>query len=104
VAYTDKELVCQDCGQTFIHAGEEQEFFASKGYSEPKRCPSCRRARKQDRPGGGGGGGRDYGERQMHPATCANCGKETEVPFAPRGDRPVYCSDCFRTMRAGRTY
>ena len=37
--------------------------------------------------------------RQMHPATCDRCGELTEVPFMPRGDRPVYCSECFATVR-----
>jgi CxxC-x17-CxxC domain-containing protein len=36
----------------------------------------------------------------MHPATCAECGMMTEVPFVPRGDRPVYCSNCYNKMRA----
>lgn len=35
-------------------------------------------------------------QREMFPAICASCGKETQVPFRPRSDRPVYCSDCFR--------
>lgn len=33
--------------------------------------------------------------REMHKATCSDCGKECEVPFKPRGDRPVYCRECF---------
>lgn len=52
--------------------------------------------------GGGrrfGGGGRDFGRREMHKAICAQCGKECEVPFRPRDDRPVYCSDCFEKRR-----
>ena len=53
--YTDKTLTCQDCGQPFTFTAEEQEFFSSKGYSEPKRCPACRQARKAERGGGGGG-------------------------------------------------
>jgi CxxC-x17-CxxC domain-containing protein len=45
---------------------------------------------------GGGGGGRSFGgPREMHKATCADCGKECEVPFKPSADRPVYCRDCF---------
>ncbi len=44
-----------------------------------------------DRQGGGGFGG----PREMHKATCADCGKECEVPFKPKADRPVYCRDCF---------
>ena len=92
--YTDKTLTCQDCGQSFTFSAEDQEFFATKGYSEPKRCPSCRQARKAERGGGGGDGGYRQ-QREMHPAVCAECGKDTEVPFEPTGDRPVYCRDCF---------
>jgi len=99
VAFVDKTIQCSDCGATFIFSAEEQEFFASKGYTnEPKRCPSCRRARRtQDY-----GSGRRFGsERQMFPAVCARCGKDTEVPFEPREGRPVYCSDCYNTQRQG---
>jgi CxxC-x17-CxxC domain-containing protein len=102
VPYTDKTLTCQDCGQSFSFSADDQEFFAQKGFSEPKRCPNCRRARKNERDGGGGGGGYGGGARQLYPATCANCGKETEVPFQPRGDRPVYCRDCFESVRPKR--
>lgn len=104
MAYTDKTLTCQDCGQQFTFSADDQEFFASKGYSEPKRCPNCRQARKAERGGGGGGGGGGYGgPRQMYPATCAECGRETEVPFEPRGDRPVYCRDCFSRRSPARS-
>ncbi|MFO8132352.1 MAG: CxxC-x17-CxxC domain-containing protein [Thermoplasmatota archaeon] len=41
------------------------------------------------------GGYRNRGPREMHKATCADCGKETEVPFKPTQGRPVYCRDCF---------
>jgi CxxC-x17-CxxC domain-containing protein len=102
----DKTLTCSDCGREFTFTASEQEFFASKGFSSPSRCPDCRAARKAQRAssgyGGGGGGGGSYGgERQMYPAVCAQCGKETEVPFQPRGDRPVYCSDCYRLQGGG---
>jgi CxxC-x17-CxxC domain-containing protein len=96
--YEDKNLQCSDCGNTFVFTAEEQQFFHSKGYTnEPKRCPSCRQARKASRYTSGG-----YGERQMFPAVCAECGKETEVPFRPREDRPVYCRDCYNRVRPGR--
>jgi len=94
VPYSEKTLTCQDCGQSFTFSAEDQEFFATKGYTEPKRCPSCRQARKAERGGGGGDGGYRQ-QREMHPAVCAECGKDTEVPFEPTGDRPVYCRDCF---------
>ena len=125
MSFSDKSLACVDCGAEFAFTASEQEFHSSRGFTnEPKRCPDCRRARKSARGDGGGGGGYgggggggygggdggygggNYGggggysdaPRQMYPATCANCGKETEVPFQPRGTRPVYCRDCFKTM------
>jgi CxxC-x17-CxxC domain-containing protein len=103
--YTDKILVCADCTQQFVFTASEQDFYAQRGFSEPKRCASCRSARKAARPDGGGGygggytGGFDRGPRQMFAATCSQCGKETEVPFRPTNGKPVYCSDCFRTVR-----
>jgi CxxC-x17-CxxC domain-containing protein len=102
VQYTDKPLTCQDCGQSFTFTADDQEFFALKGYTDPKRCQPCRQARKADRDGGGGGGGGGGygGQREMHTVTCSNCGKDAEVPFKPRGDRPVYCSDCFSQQRS----
>ncbi len=93
MAFTEKTLQCADCGKSFPFTVEEQEFFASKGFTnEPKRCPACRSARRSERLGNGGG---SRGPRQMYPATCAQCGKQTEVPFQPRGDKPVYCRECF---------
>ncbi len=92
----DKTLTCRECGLQFPFTASEQEFFAQKGYTnEPGRCPTCRDARKADR-NVGFNGRRD---REMFPATCARCGKSTQVPFQPRGDRPVYCSDCYSTQR-----
>ena len=44
----------------------------------------------------GFGGGRDSGRTEMHKATCSDCGKTCEVPFKPTGDRPVFCSNCFK--------
>lgn len=101
MGFEEKTLECSDCGNTFTFTAEEQEFFQSKGYTnEPKRCPGCRQARKQERFGSSGYG--DRPQRQMFPAVCAECGKDTEVPFEPREDRPVYCSDCFRKVRSNR--
>jgi CxxC-x17-CxxC domain-containing protein len=98
VPYTDKTLTCSDCGAAFTFTAGEQEFHQSKGFTnDPRRCPNCRRARKGESGGGGGGGG-GYGrpEREMYSVTCASCGRDAKVPFQPRGDRPVYCSDCFQ--------
>jgi CxxC-x17-CxxC domain-containing protein len=98
MGFEDKSLQCSDCGATFTFSAEEQEFFQAKGYTnEPKRCPSCRAARKAERYGNSG-----YARRQMFPAVCAECGKDTEVPFEPRQGRPVYCSDCYSKIRMSR--
>ncbi|MBL7119549.1 MAG: zinc-ribbon domain containing protein [Dehalococcoidia bacterium] len=102
MAYVDKTLECVDCGTSFTFGAGEQEFFGTKGFiNEPRRCPDCRAARKQQR-GGSSGGGNSYGyqrQREMYPAVCASCGKDTQVPFEPRNGRPVYCSDCYATVR-----
>jgi CxxC-x17-CxxC domain-containing protein len=112
--YTDKSIQCSDCNTTFTFSAEEQEQFAARGYTnEPKRCPTCRAERKSrqysnggNSRGGGGYGNRSYNSapRQMFPVVCATCGKDTEVPFEPRGDRPVYCSDCYRKTSPARNY
>lgn len=120
----DKTMTCRDCGNTFTFTAGEQEFYAQKGFGEPSRCPDCRAAKKASRNsgygdsygngggrsysggyssygGGGGGGGYGRSERTMTQVVCANCGKDTEVPFVPRGDKPVYCSDCYSQMNGG---
>ncbi|MCY3505821.1 MAG: zinc-ribbon domain containing protein [Chloroflexi bacterium] len=101
-SFVDRTLTCSDCGVQFTFTAGEQEFYQSRGFTnEPRRCPECRAARKAARGEGGGGGGgggyRNYdSNREMFSAVCAECGREARVPFQPRGDRPVYCSDCFR--------
>jgi CxxC-x17-CxxC domain-containing protein len=117
--YTDETLNCVDCSSPFTFSSGEQQFFASKGFqNKPNRCPDCRSARKAQSGGGGGGGyssggGGSYGggdrgsrggggaPREMHQTTCSQCGKAAEVPFIPRGDKPVYCRDCFQTRSGG---
>src|ERR1051325_345199 len=106
--YSDKTLTCRDCNQNLVFTAGEQEFYASRGLmNEPGRCPECRAQRKQSQGGSYGGGystggysgGYEGQERQMCTAVCSSCGKDATVPFQPRGDRPVYCSDCFATQR-----
>lgn len=96
MSYEDRSLTCQDCGQTFTFSADDQEFHAQRGYQDPKRCPSCRQAKRRSRGDGGG-----YSSSTMYEAVCASCGGTARVPFEPRGDRPVYCSDCFRREPAG---
>jgi CxxC-x17-CxxC domain-containing protein len=98
----DKTLTCRDCGKEFAFTASEQEFFAQKGFTnEPGRCPECRAIHKASRGGVSSGGFGSRGDREMFPATCAQCGKATQVPFQPRSDRPVYCSDCYSALNGG---
>lgn len=87
--YQDKTLICKECGNEFVFTAGEQEFYAERGFeNEPQRCKDCRQARKNSK-----------AQREMFTATCASCGAEAKVPFRPREDRPVYCSECFAKMK-----
>jgi CxxC-x17-CxxC domain-containing protein len=110
VTYADRTLNCVDCGVDFIHSAADQEYYAQKGFaSDPKRCTSCRASRRAARDGGYDvrdiGGPRGYErsverpDREYFAVVCSSCGNQAQVPFRPRMDRPVYCSDCFRTVR-----
>lgn len=110
VTYVDRTLNCVDCGVEFIHSAADQEYYAQKGFSsDPKRCTSCRASRRAARDGGydvreiGGPRGYERGDdrpdREYFAVICSSCGNQAQVPFKPRMDRPVYCSDCFRTVR-----
>jgi CxxC-x17-CxxC domain-containing protein len=114
--YTDETLNCVDCSAPFTFSTGEQEFFASKGFTnKPNRCVDCRAARKAQRGAGGGGGGSSYSSgggggygggsdrapREMFEVKCSQCGGKASVPFQPRGDKPVYCRDCFQSRGGG---
>jgi CxxC-x17-CxxC domain-containing protein len=101
VSYIDKTLVCVDCGSQFVHSGEDQAYYATKGFvSEPKRCPVCRASRRATRATDGGPQAAQGGGREYFAAVCSRCGNQAQVPFKPNMERPVYCSDCFRTVHA----
>ncbi len=115
MTYQDKSLQCSDCNASFTFSAQEQEQFATRGYTnEPKRCPTCRQARKAQQNGGSSyssGSGSSYGNRsynsaprQMFPVKCSTCGKDTQVPFEARGDRPGYCSDCYLKTNTVKRY
>ena len=88
--YEDKTLICKECGNEFVFTAGEQEFYAEKGFeNEPQRCKPCRDKRKN--------AGR--APREMFETTCSACGNPAKVPFQPRDDRPVYCSECFAKMK-----
>ena len=93
--YEDKTLRCRDCGQDFVFTAGEQQFYAQKGLlNEPGRCPDCRATRRTQLASSAGA------PREMHTITCAECGREAQVPFLPQQNKPVYCSACFERVRA----
>jgi CxxC-x17-CxxC domain-containing protein len=92
--YENQQLQCVECGKIFDFSAEDQEFYAKKGYSSPKRCPECRENRKART--NSGGSRRGFKEKREYPVICAACGCETTVPFKPSDDRPVFCSDCYK--------
>jgi len=110
LAFADKQIACRDCGTNFTFTAGEQEFYANKGLmNEPTRCQTCRSARRvsqntmQENDGyvryGNFASFGGKTPRQMHPAACAECAQMTEVPFVPRGERPVYCSACYSKIK-----
>jgi CxxC-x17-CxxC domain-containing protein len=98
----DKPITCADCGEEFLFTAGEQAFYREHGLTHaPTRCKRCRENRKGQRSAGGGSSAAPAGrERSMFTAVCAECGSETQVPFQPSGDRPVYCRNCFQARKA----
>ncbi|MEG0999134.1 MAG: zinc-ribbon domain containing protein [Clostridiales bacterium] len=91
--YSDKTLVCKECGEEFTFSASEQEFYAEKGFqNEPARCSECRQKRRRQKNDGGG-------EREMFNVVCDQCGVETQVPFRPTNGRPIYCRECLQQQR-----
>ncbi len=101
MSFDDKTLKCRECGNDFTFTAGEQEFYQQKGLmNQPSRCPDCRARRRAE---GGAGGRSERAPREMHTVICAECGVETQVPFLPKNDRPVYCSSCFDKIRVARS-
>lgn len=90
--YQDKTLTCRNCGKEFIFSAGEQEFYAEKGFeNEPVRCRECRQLKRNST--------RNQ-KPEIFEIVCSKCGKVDTVPFEPRHDRPVYCSECFAAMKS----
>ncbi len=106
----DKTLTCSDCGMEFAFTEREQAFYAEKGFSEPRRCPSCRASRKAARSGGdssyGGGAysagsGYDsgYGGGGGYSAGGYGGGGFGNRSSGPREMFTATCSSCGREAR-----
>ncbi len=119
----DRTLPCLDCATPFLLTCGEQLYYRERGYREPGRCSACRAALRAERNaplltayraqdaagtgpesvyGGHTGAEARRGKTALYPAVCASCEKETQVPFLPRRDRPVYCRECFGQRRGRR--
>jgi len=88
MAFSDQKLVCQDCGKEFVFSASDQEFFEKKGFQPPKRCPDCRKAKKQSRE-----------TKREWEIVCSKCGEKGTVPFQPRNPEGLLCEKCFRESR-----
>jgi len=90
VDYADRTLTCFECGEEFLFSAGEQRFFAQKNLlNEPRRCKKCQASRRAARSSGGS-------LKNETIAVCAQCGKQTTVPFRPTQGRPVYCRECYQ--------
>jgi CxxC-x17-CxxC domain-containing protein len=87
--FTDKKIVCKNCGYEFVFSPFEQELFAKKEYADPIRCHECRSIFK-------------VRTAEMFNAICVTCGRETKVPFEPADDRKVFCRNCLHNIRLPR--
>lgn len=84
----NEKRVCRECGVEFMFSEEMQDLYRTNGFTNgPKRCPSCTKSaialQAAVKP-----------KKEMYPAICDACGQPTELPFKPKGDKPVYCRSC----------
>lgn len=95
--FEDKNLICKDCGRTFVWTAGEQEFFQQKGLlNPPARCPEDRQKRKKERTAG------DLVGQKMYSVVCSNCGDKDEVPFEIKDPSSILCADCFKLLKEGK--
>lgn len=89
----DKVLVCRNCGKDFIFSAAEQEFFASKGFSnEPSKCKDCRKLAKKEK------------DARSSVVVCTHCGKTEPVTFTVAHPEFLLCGDCFDKLKPVLTY
>lgn len=93
--FTDKILTCKECGAEFVFSAGEQEFYAEKGFeSEPLRCLSCRKRRKNST--------NEKNSVVLYEIVCSKCGEVEKIPFEPKHDRPVFCAQCYKKLKEGK--
>jgi CxxC-x17-CxxC domain-containing protein len=78
--------------KSLTELAEAKAAVEKKAQHVPSHAPTVNQgSRPSDRPA-----------RQMYAVVCYDCGKDTEIPFKPSGDRPVYCQECFAKRRTGQ--
>ena len=94
--YSDKNLTCADCGQQFVFTASEQDFYAQRGFTEPRRCPTDRAARKAARQSSGAGYSSGYGD-------AGSYGEEPDdhSPGDPAADARRECPESPVEVHAG---
>ena len=105
------KATCGDCGnecEVPFEPRQDKPVYCNDCFPNHKPARSDRGGGRFGRGGGsrfgGRGGGRygDRGPREMHDATCGDCGNECKIPFEPKDGRPVYCNECFPNHRNQR--
>ena len=95
---TMHQAVCDKCNKEC-----EVPFRPTSG--KPVYCSNCFESNRNSDSRDGGGRSFErpssFEERRMYEATCDECGNTAKLPFQPRGDKPVYCSNCFETKNDG---
>ena len=112
MTYVDRTLNCVDCGVEFIHSAADQEYYQQKGFASatPSAAPAAAPAGGRPATAAATTSATSAARAATSAATtarpastsrsiCSSCGNQAQVPFKPRMDRPVYCSDCFRTVK-----
>jgi CxxC-x17-CxxC domain-containing protein len=103
--YADKTLTCADCSEQFVFTERDQEFYAQRGFTEPRRCASCRAIKKAQRDGGSGGsygsgssdsyGGGSYsGGGYSSGSSRGGYGGGSSYDRGPREMFDAICSNC----------
>jgi len=104
--YNDKNLTCADCSQEFVFTASEQDFYAQRGFTDPRRCPSCRASRKAARNTNGGssagssygsygaGGGYSAGGSSYGGASGGSSYGGSSGGYRDRGPREMFSATC----------
>lgn len=95
---TVEEPKADDKPDADVEATEEPEAEEAPAEEPKAEQPASDAAPAGDEPEPAG---TDQQGRQLYSVKCANCGKQTQVPFKPTGDRPVYCRDCYMQKKGG---